>query len=144
MELPPLRERKEDIPLLVSNYLKANYPSLEIEDASLDYFKKFPFEGNIRQLMNLVERCAVLAEYSKISPYFVEKVCKREFETELEEDLPTDLETMVVPVQKTADEARLIEAALKRNFGNRQQTAEELKISKTTLWRKMKKYGIGL
>lgn len=144
LELPPLRERKEDIPLLVSNYLKANYPTLEIEDASLNYFKKFPFEGNIRQLINLVERCAVLAEYSKISQYIVEKVCKREFEIELEEDLPTDMETTVVPIQKTSDEAKLIEAALKRNFGNRQQTAEELKISKTTLWRKMKKYGIGL
>lgn len=142
LELPPLRDRKEDIPLLVSNYLKTNYPTIEIEAASLDYFKRFPFEGNIRQLINLVERCAVLAEYSKISQYIVEKVCKKEFENE--EELPTNLEMISIPLQEADDEAQLIEAALKRNFGNRLQTAEELNISKTTLWRKMKKYGIGL
>lgn len=145
LELPPLKDRKEDIPLLVSNYLKTNYPTIEIEAASLDYFKRFPFEGNIRQLINLVERCTVLAEYSKISQYIVEKVCKREFDYE-EEDNDHPLEdTLYSTIQNNVkDEAKHIETALKRNFGNRQQTAEELKISTTTLWRKMKKYGIGL
>lgn len=144
LELPPLKDRKEDIPLLVSNYLKTNYPTIEIEAASLDYFKRFPFEGNIRQLINLVERCTVLAEYSKISQYIVEKVCKKEFD--YEEDSKDSLEeTLYNTIQDNpTDEAKHIEAALKRNFGNRQQTAEELKISTTTLWRKMKKYGIGL
>ncbi|EOH97472.1 sigma 54-interacting transcriptional regulator [Enterococcus pallens] len=143
LELPPLKERKEDIPLLVSNYLKINYPTIEIEEASLDYFKKFPFEGNIRQLINLVERCAVLADYSKISQYIVEKVCKKEFEA-VNEDTSIDIEDAATPLQPITDEARCLEAALKRNFGNRKQTAQELKISTTTLWRKMKKYGIGL
>lgn len=144
LELPPLKDRKEDIPLLVSNYLKTNYPTIEIEAASLDYFKRFPFEGNIRQLINLVERCTVLAEYSKISQYIVEKVCKREFDYEENSNAPME-EILYNSVQNNiTDEAKRIEAALKRNFGNRQQTAEELKISTTTLWRKMKKYGIGL
>lgn len=144
LELPPLKDRKEDIPLLVSNYLKTNYPTIEIEAASLDYFKRFPFEGNIRQLINLVERCTVLAEYSKISQYIVEKVCKREFDYEENSNDPME-EILYNSIQNNiTDEAKRIEAALKRNFGNRQQTAEELKISTTTLWRKMKKYGIGL
>lgn len=142
LELPPLKDRKEDIPLLVSNYLKTNYPTIEIEAASLDYFKRFPFEGNIRQLINLVERCTVLAEYSKISQYIVEKVCKREFDYEENSNAPME-EILYNSIQNNiTDEAKRIEAALKRNFGNRQQTAEELKISTTTLWRKMKKYGI--
>lgn len=136
LDLPALKDRKGDIPLLVSNYLVLNYPTITIEETSLNYFMNFTFEGNIRQLINLVERCVVLSDYGKISQYTVEKVCQKEFNFISATTKPSES----LQAEQNKAEATLISETLQKNLGNRKKTAAELGISTTTLWRKLKKY----
>lgn len=137
LKLPALAERKTDIPLIIENYLKMNYPNLRVAAADLTYFENFPYDGNIRQLINMIERCVVLTDGDKISRFTIEKVCNDEF---VEESSEVTLENPANDFLQ--GEKYQIEQSLKKNWGNRQKTAQELGISTTTLWRKMKHYNL--
>ncbi len=137
INLPPLRERKEDIPLLVNHFIdKFNkmYGG-KIEDISPEALKalmNYDFPGNARELENVVERGFVLAQG---------RIIKKEH-------LPENLqESKPVPVIEIASSMREMEAiyimaALKRNGWNRKKTAADLNIDPSTLYRKMKKLGL--
>ncbi|HPO02076.1 MAG TPA: sigma 54-interacting transcriptional regulator [Treponemataceae bacterium] len=143
--LPPLRERREDIPDLAAGFLNtfAVRMNRTIDGFSPEVFSRFyaySWPGNIRELENVVERMVVLAKAPEID----------------KDLLPPELQSPVVcakdalsgeagaGVLQVRDEAErdCILAALD-NFGwNRARTAQALDIDKATLWRKMKKYGI--
>ncbi len=143
IELPPLSDRRDDIPPLLDHFLeKFNARTgKRIVGASkevMERFMNYDFPGNVRELENVIEHAFVLSHGDilelKHLPRGIEPPQKRES--------PTD--APMSPPKKILEEieAELIEQALKKHFGHRGRAARELGIHKTTLWRKMKKYGI--
>ena len=139
LELPPLRERKEDIPLLVEHFvnkLNAVYGKTVrgLSQDALSLLMGHDFPGNIRELENIMEHAFVLCNTDLIQ----------------EVHLPEGLKNSVPPpaagheLKRTVDtlETQTIKEALERNLGNVTQTARQLGMHKSTLYRKMKRYGL--
>ncbi len=146
VHLPPLRERREDIPLLVAHFAEsfAKENDMNIKNFSteaLNYLIGYEWPGNIRQLQNVVERCTVLVQSETIS---VDNLPPEVRDEEAQFKSAVDL----LPVQlDLADTMEKIEAALVRRALARSQfvqvkAAELLGISKSLLQYKLKKYGI--
>jgi PAS domain S-box-containing protein len=138
IKLPPLRERKEDIPLLISHFINRfnKLKSKLVVDLSSDaaaILMSHEYRGNIRELENVIEHAFVLCRGTTIGV----------------DDLPGNLQPgeKKPPARSTTFgelEAGFIMEVLRKNQWNRARTAAELGIHKTTLWRKMKKLGIEL
>jgi PAS domain S-box-containing protein len=142
MELPPLRRRKEDIPLLVEHFIrKLNFKKGKnitgISDGALKFFMTYDFPGNIRELENFLEHAFVMCRSGEIKSQHLPV----EFRNAA--DLPKmRADDVSLKVRFRESEAEIIRDALKRNRGRRGETARELGIDSSTLWRKMKKLGI--
>ncbi|HLS54389.1 MAG TPA: sigma 54-interacting transcriptional regulator, partial [Tissierellaceae bacterium] len=140
IEIPPLRERKEDIPLLAKKFLddfsKEYGKDLEYIDVeAINYLVEHKWKGNVRELQNVIERAVLFADADK--------------EILLPEDLPAELVgKRDEEIEERADmtlkdyEKILIENTLKRNSGNKSKTAKILGIKRQTLYNKIKEYGI--
>lgn len=136
IELPPLRERREDIPLLIDHFLDY-FGSLdsalvcELHPSAMSTLMEYDYPGNVRELRNIIEHACVLSRGSIIEAGDLPQSVRGD-------DRPDDLRS------ESFDEleARFIESVLARNDWNRTESARELGIHKTTLWRKMKKLGI--
>jgi two-component system response regulator HydG len=150
LRVPPLRERLEDVPVLAEHFLKrANARAVHkrrLSAAAVEHLLSHDFPGNVRELENLVEQAAALAEGEELLP----------------EDFPIRPSRAAVAVTgerpgaeagmsslapNLADavaeaERRAIVGALERNPRDLALVAEELGVSSTTLWRKMKRLGI--
>ena len=136
VELPPLRERREDIPLLVQAFLNEfnarNGKSVRAVDQEAMYLlERYPWPGNIRELRNVIERATILAEGDFIEP----STCRRRVVTRGEESLPT----VTLSPGTTVDEAerRLILLTLEHTRNNKTRAAEILGISLKTLHNKL-------
>jgi PAS domain S-box-containing protein len=138
LTLPPLRERREDIPLLARHFVD-RLNRLKGKDISglsqeaLSAFMNHDWPGNIRELRNAIEHAFVLCHAGLIHLRHLPSQLKDM--TEVAEGLPTGLTLSEI-------EARVIKDALARNSGNKSATARELGIDKSTLWRKMKRLAI--
>jgi two-component system response regulator HydG len=135
IELPPLRERREDIPLLVDHYLtiygdKYNKKGIRIDERASKKLSVYPWPGNIRELQHAIERAVIMSEGIKINADNVLPISKREISN-------TKNSVKVKDVEKEA-----ISKAIEMCGGNLSNAAEELGIGRTTLYRKMKKYGL--
>ena len=137
IELPPLRERKEDIPLLAEHFLNkfAVENQKEIIDFSpgaTDFLLKYEWPGNVRELENAVERAVILANNSYI-----------EARDMPQENVPM---TSSSSVEKSLRESekRCILAILKETRGNFSKAARTLGISRATLYNKIKAYGLNV
>lgn len=134
--LPSLHERKEDIPLLADHFIR-KYNLLKgrniqgIAPDVLSCFMKYPFPGNIRELENIIEYAFILCKSGHIELEHLPLEI-RDWGRFHDDLLPLD------PVSR--EEAEQIRHLLDRNHGNRLKTARELGISRSTLWRKIKKY----
>lgn len=136
IQLPPLRERKEDIPLLIENFIsrfnklkRKNISDISPETLSIIMNHEFP--GNIRELENIIEHAFVLNQTGIISV------------NDLPDYLRPSKDNTTREYQSIDDlEKHFITEVLKKNNWNRQETARQLNMHKTTLWRKMKKLGI--
>ncbi len=152
IQLPPLRSRIGDIPLLAEHFLKQFTQELGrkvigFSEGAMQHLVEYQWPGNIRELENAVERAVVLCRRPKIEV----------------EDLPETMHHLVamtvasngktiefdahpMPLEKALEmpERRIIEAALDRNQWNRQATAKELEINRTTLYKKMRKHGLDI
>ena len=104
--------------------------------------KTYDFIGNVRELRNLAERTSVLYEGRAITREMMEHILCPE-EVEISEAFPEKEPKVKKILQKSVgtDERELIEEALKHAGYNKSQAAQALGIDRTTLWRKMKKYG---
>lgn len=135
--VPPLRDRREDIPPLVHNFLTraASRMKKDVSSVSADAMTalmNYRWPGNVRELEHAVERAVILANNPNIRV----------------RDLPPEITQK--PRNRSGDdtldlqqqEQVMIERALERFGGNRRKAAEALKISTVTLWRKMKQYGL--
>lgn len=138
LKIPALSERKEDIPLIISSYISNNYPNMTIDQQSLDYFKSYNYDGNIRHLINIIERCVVMSPAPNISLEIIKEVCMKEFGENEAENVSTGSGQEIL----LKEEKKIIEQLLKKNDYSRKSTANELGISTTTLWRKLKKYDL--
>ncbi len=136
LELPPLRERPEDIPQLVTFFLekfsdKYHRPGLQVSRHAMHLLSKYSWNGNIRELRNVVEKAVLLSEGPLLKPAdFVSTSGSGNKQTELQE---FNLEE---------NEKMLIMKALKAFGNNKKLTARELGINRTTLYNKLRKHGI--
>lgn len=140
--LPPLRERTEDIPLLVQNFVRkyANLSSKNIQSTApevLEALKSWPFPGNVRELENWVERAVVLADGSTLTV--------DDFPAQLFQE-PT-ASTAIIDGHGLEDrvaqlESSLIREALQRYQGNKSAAARELRLTERGIRYKIQKYGL--
>lgn len=136
IELPPLRERREDIPLLVEFFL-ASFPSKRkktlLTGKMLDALSHYDWPGNVRELQNTMQRFLVTNQITLPGgrSLFAAGV---DDALNIADGLHTAVEDL---------ECRLIRETLRRMMGNRSKTSELLKISRWTLQRKMDKYNLG-
>jgi len=135
LTLPPLRERKEDIPLLVDAFIRENIvgqAQVTITDAAKRKLTEHKWEGNIRHLKNFCERLAVLSNGRPIDVIDIEKW--------IGGDQPVAKENALLDGDYSERE-RIVHVLRKSHF-NKRKAAHELGISRTTLWRKMKELNI--
>jgi len=139
--LPPLRDRREDIPLLVEHFIRkfCRLGGKEIQGLSaeaLPLLMSFDFPGNVRELENIIEYATVVCKNGMIGVEHLPDFFKHPEKSEPRSPSapkPSSLEEM---------ERSYIFETLKRNQWNRAATAAEIGIHPTTLWRKMKRLGV--
>lgn len=139
IELPPLRERRDDIPLLIKHFIdKFNHRMHKeisgVSEAALTFLLNYPFNGNIRQLENIIEHAVIMCKNGNIE---IEHLPPEIFETTSKPNNSTNLQ---MPLEES--EYKTILDVLDKYHWNTLKSAEELKIHRSTLWRKMKKFGL--
>ncbi len=140
LSLPPLKDRKEDIPLLIEHFInqfntRQNKHIQGVCPSALALLISHSYHGNVRELENIIERAFVLCQDGLIQvTHLPEELQKLEQKKTLN---TTSLQHCKIQNERTA-----IMQALKNNNNHRLKTANELGIHKTTLFRKMKKLGI--
>jgi transcriptional regulator with PAS, ATPase and Fis domain len=141
LDLPSLRERKEDIPLLVDRFIGTfntlqNKKIAGLTDEALACLVSYNYPGNIRELKNIIERAFVLCKSEMIQrEHLPELVWKTDAEEYSRHSDMVSFKDM---------EAIFLTNALRRNNWNRAKTARELGIHKSTLFRKIKSLGLQL
>ena len=143
LELPPLRDRADDIPELVQHFLiqtktKHGRLSLTLPPSLLPYFSSYRWPGNVRELENVIERLVVLTRGDEITVNDLPEFLRRERPTL--EVLQLDLPDQGISLE--AVEKELILRALKKFNWNQSQAARYLDLSRKTLIYRMEKYGI--
>ena len=139
IELPPLRQRREDIPLLVDHFIgrfnaQQHKEISGMSEAALSCLVRYDFPGNIRELENIIERAFILCRTGQISAAHLPPLATPPVpEASGEQDASASLKQV---------EAAFLMRALERNNWNRLQTARELGIHKSTLFRKIKSLGL--
>jgi len=140
VQLPPLVQRSEDIPLLVHHFLdrksrQTDKTVREVDPNAMDILRNYSWPGNVRELENVIERAVVMARDEKIQT----------------QDLPDDLMDLSVQTFRAKrnklptleeQETRYIKYVLEHTSWNKTKAAEILFIDRASLWRKLKRYGI--
>lgn len=136
IRMPPLRERPDDIPLLVDHFLKLyakkyKRPDVRVDKGVLSRMQKYAWPGNVRELQHALERAVILSDGGVIQSMdmIVQSAAQK---------------TTTGAEARTLDEAekKFILETLDRNGGNVSQTAKSLGMTRTALYRRMKKHGI--
>ena len=140
IELPPLRDRKEDIPLLVDTFSRKFNDQMgsdvSFSPEAIETLMNYPFPGNVRELMNVVERCVALTDSGGVQPA----------------DLPAHIaksrqeKTILASLQEITGEAERdhIRRILSLTRGNRSKAADILGVSRKTLWEKINLHQINI
>jgi DNA-binding NtrC family response regulator len=137
IQLPPLRDRQEDIPLLVDHFLavfakKYNKRITGVSAPALKKLERYHWPGNIRELIHTLERAVILAESNMLQPNdFLFPESEKESQGLVFDNFNLE------DVEKT-----VIRKALKKHAGNVSHAARELGLTRTSLYRRMEKYGL--
>ncbi|KKM10148.1 hypothetical protein SY88_15395 [Clostridiales bacterium PH28_bin88] len=140
LQLPPLRERKEDIPALAQQFLQIltdgnKQDKLFISEEAMAVLKQYDWPGNVRELFNVLQRAAAFLEGTTIRPHDLSiRAAHAESDTRQAE---RDLKVISGEVERKA-----IEEALKRARGNKCKAADMLGIHRSTLYEKIRRYSI--
>ena len=135
IQIPPLRERKEDIPLLIDYFSrvygkKYKKDNIKTDKSAIRKLQQYNWPGNVRELQHAVERAIILSETSRLGDNdFLIKPEKATNET-------------AEPVTLDEMEEKTIRQAMAHHGGNMSRAARELGITRATLYRKLEKYGI--
>ncbi|AET69645.1 PAS domain S-box [Desulfosporosinus orientis DSM 765] len=135
-EVPPLRKRREDIPILIKHFLSvfnAQYQK-EIMDVSHDIINSllnYNWYGNVRELMNVIERAVILCKEPLLSKNYFEMI-----------DLPQTEDFAEANILELSPEKQMIISLLKEYNNSKSKVAAHLGISRVTLYKKLKKYDI--
>jgi DNA-binding NtrC family response regulator len=141
LTLPPLRERREDIPLLLAHFV-ARFaslharPPIRFSSEALDLLQRYPFPGNVREMENLVERLLVLSTGDEVTPGRLPAEIRRtgEQSSDVIQCFRTDLSLR----EAMHDfEMRFIQRVIEEEGGNRTSAARRLGISRKNLWEKL-------
>ena len=140
LHLPPLRDRREDIPLLVNHFLRmaceANgLPPVTVSTEAIGYLQTLPFPGNIRELKNLVERALLMKDPA------ASQLTAADFAL-LSKDIPSGKPIGTEPATLDSMERNAIAACIAKHNGNLSLVAKELGISRGALYRKIEKHGL--
>ncbi len=143
LNLPPLRERREDIPLLAQHFLEKfselNRKSIKgFTPQTMDHLIRYDWPGNVRELMNTVERGVVLCR----GDYLDDQVLPMLPPVNGRAALPETAEIVSGDISLDAVEKAAILKALEAAGGNKSQTARQLGITRKTLHKKLKEYGV--
>jgi transcriptional regulator with PAS, ATPase and Fis domain len=142
IHLPPLRERRQDIPLLLNYFLERSNKmnSAEIDgctEEAMSILMEYDYPGNVRELQNLIERVVVLKKKGSIDLEDLPEKIYGEIETPTRFDIEKGYDTLVSTFEKN-----LILQALQETNGVKSKAAQALSINRTTLIEKMKRLGI--
>ncbi|MDK2956956.1 MAG: hypothetical protein PWQ57_2452 [Desulfovibrionales bacterium] len=155
LELPPLRERREDIPLLAARFLQEQgalegHTARGLSSAALKLLMEYGFPGNVRELRNILEYAAALKPGGRIEPADMPRYLLRidcppagAQRAAAAETAPQSDSTPDPTPERSETERKAVTDALHQAKGSRSETARLLGISRTTLWRKMKQLGLG-
>ncbi len=143
LDLPPLRERRDDVPLLSERILEDMSPSLgrRIEgfsDAALEALKTYPWPGNVRELRNVLEHAVVLGDGSRIEVSDLPPRVGLLAGVAQHNAATSDADMVQLPMNLAELEERAIAAALRACGDNRTQAAALLGINRATLYKKLK------
>lgn len=131
LKIPPLRERKEDIRLLAEHFLRQHLNTVKLTESAVSILKCYSWPGNVRELQNVMERAVVTCSQERIDANIIKQVIEDDVDNDddiLAEILPNELEE--------------IKNALVAAKGKYIKAAGILGISRSTLWRKLKRLGI--
>ena len=142
IELPPLCERVGDVRLLAEHFLRMysaqhKRDKLGITDETMEYLERYPWPGNVRELENVIERAALLSKSKFIGPEDLPDSIRAEQSRQAKQYKHMSLKEALAGPEKD-----IIRQALQTNHWNRQATAKALDINRTTLFKKMKHYGL--
>jgi hydrogenase-4 transcriptional activator len=146
IHLPPLRERREEIPHLSTFFLRESSdrlgkPGVRLGQETLDLFDTFPWPGNVRQLRNEIQRAVALAPSGGlITPDLLSPALAGSFEEMSSSQTRGRRTTLAASVEKL--ERELIEQALERSAGNISETARVLGLTRRGLYLKMERLGV--
>ena len=136
--LPPLRDRKEDIPVLVEffmdRYRKRLSNNVKFSKDAVDLLLGYDYPGNVRELENIIERCVTLTAGEMIG--------KDDLPAIMKPDLSVSKSLLLSDIATDAEKGHIIKV-LQTTQGNKTKAAEILGISRKTLWEKINSYGIG-
>lgn len=155
IDVPPLRERPADIPLLADHFVATHAKEIGkqitgFREDAIDALRRYAFPGNVRELSNIVERAVVLSQRQSLG---IDDLPSHVLNNTPPEELVAATEAMIddasapwapMPLAEALQEPekRIILKALRANDWNRQETARQLSINRTTLYKKMKQYGL--
>jgi DNA-binding NtrC family response regulator len=143
INLPVLNERPADIPLLAEHFMRNfcishNRVKQSITDRAMDALQRYNWQGNVRELENVMERAVLLSKTDHIT---IEDLPVN-ITSHMPEHNPQEYNKISLKNAMNEPERRIIRTALEANSWNRQLTAQALEINRTTLYKKMKKYGL--
>ena len=149
IEVPPLRQRREDIPMLAAHFLDQYSRELgrtppHLSEAALHSLSSYAWPGNVRELENLMERAAVLCRGETVTAEHLPQDVARRKAVEAPGRSADEhaFESLSLQPQVEAMEKRMIQEALRRSDNNKSAAARLLEISERSLWYKIKKYGL--
>ena len=141
LHLPPLRERKEDIPLLVDYFLQNAPKKVEISSVALQMLVVFGWPGNIRELQNTIESASVIAENGYIEPAQLPGKISPAFNNPNQTDFKMPANIPLDDRLRDIEKSMIIEA-LRRTGGVQVRATELLGINQRSLWHRIKKHNI--
>src|SRR5690606_11813985 len=141
IDLPPLRERRDDIALLTRHFLQPRH--LELDGDALQALQQYRWPGNVRELVNVLERAAIMCSSGSIGLRHLPADLLQQTGSDTLPIPPAGADATLpkLPEAVSALEKSLIEAALRQTQGNKSKAARLLGISERSLWYKLGTYG---
>jgi len=144
IHIPVLRDRSDDIPLLVNHFLESiasvyRRPGVSINEAGLQWLQKLPWPGNIRELRQLVERAVLLSNLTTLDVGDIERALQMQPAEPTPQKLPAIGSMTLEEMERS-----MVEKAMAQYNNNVSKVAESLGISRAALYRRLEKFGINL